>query len=250
MPNCPDAKLSGAKLSWCQIVLVSNCPVPNCPTTYRSYYTLRRGACWRRPAVPIDLLSEWFQVETFDHQLLPIWMSVTQVTVLLVEALDSGVEFKFKDDNFCFCLLFLYHLPWLPSPPRLLSFQVDLQLGLLNCKSWSGSHSPWTRWTGPRRKTVVVLITNITLRRCGIWILDFKHHEKLFLNTTKKIQNIFQSVWAKCQISSLHSVMFVAKYPVELKAKMCTSGMGRRRWWRQTFSLWIFCPVLPCPGAK
>ena len=38
---CPGAKLSGAKLSWCQIVLVPNCPgaklstfiilVPNCP---------------------------------------------------------------------------------------------------------------------------------------------------------------------------------------------------------------------------
>ena len=33
VPNCPGAKLSGAKLSWCQIVLVPNCPVPNCPTT-------------------------------------------------------------------------------------------------------------------------------------------------------------------------------------------------------------------------
>ena len=31
VPNCPGAKLSGAKLSWCQIVLVPNCPVPNCP---------------------------------------------------------------------------------------------------------------------------------------------------------------------------------------------------------------------------
>merc|ERR1711963_706704 len=38
---CPGAKLSGAKLSWCQIVLMPNCPgaklstfiilVPNCP---------------------------------------------------------------------------------------------------------------------------------------------------------------------------------------------------------------------------
>ena len=27
MPNCPGAKLSGAKLSWCQIVLVPNCPL-------------------------------------------------------------------------------------------------------------------------------------------------------------------------------------------------------------------------------
>ena len=40
VPNCPGAKLSGAKLSWCQIVLVPNCPVPNCPvpncpTTHR-----------------------------------------------------------------------------------------------------------------------------------------------------------------------------------------------------------------------
>merc|ERR1711873_279596 len=25
VPNCPGAKLSGAKLSWCQIVLVPNC---------------------------------------------------------------------------------------------------------------------------------------------------------------------------------------------------------------------------------
>ena len=27
MPNCPCAKLSDAKLSWCQIVLVPNCPL-------------------------------------------------------------------------------------------------------------------------------------------------------------------------------------------------------------------------------
>ena len=27
MPNCPGAKLSGAKLSWCQIVRVPNCPL-------------------------------------------------------------------------------------------------------------------------------------------------------------------------------------------------------------------------------
>merc|ERR1712122_469295 len=27
VPNCPGAKLSGAKLSWCQIVLVLNCPL-------------------------------------------------------------------------------------------------------------------------------------------------------------------------------------------------------------------------------
>ena len=27
VPNCPGAKLSGAKLSWCQIVLVPNCPL-------------------------------------------------------------------------------------------------------------------------------------------------------------------------------------------------------------------------------
>ena len=27
MPNCPGAKLSGAKLSWCQIVRVANCPL-------------------------------------------------------------------------------------------------------------------------------------------------------------------------------------------------------------------------------
>ena len=33
VPNCLGAKLSGAKLSWCQIVRVQNCPVPNCPTT-------------------------------------------------------------------------------------------------------------------------------------------------------------------------------------------------------------------------
>ena len=57
VPNCPGAKLSSAKLSWCQIVRVPNCPlllswcqivrfiillpncpvpncpVPNCPTT-------------------------------------------------------------------------------------------------------------------------------------------------------------------------------------------------------------------------
>ena len=51
VPNCPGAKLYGAQLSWCQIVwltncplllswcqivrfiiLVPNCPVPNCPT--------------------------------------------------------------------------------------------------------------------------------------------------------------------------------------------------------------------------
>ena len=31
--NCPGAKLSGVKLSWGQIFLVPNCPVPNCPTT-------------------------------------------------------------------------------------------------------------------------------------------------------------------------------------------------------------------------
>ena len=27
VPNCPGAKLSGAKLSWCQIVRVANCPL-------------------------------------------------------------------------------------------------------------------------------------------------------------------------------------------------------------------------------
>ena len=27
VPNCPGAKLSGAKLSWCQIVRVPNCPL-------------------------------------------------------------------------------------------------------------------------------------------------------------------------------------------------------------------------------
>ena len=27
MPNCPGAKLSGAKFSWCQIVRVPNCPL-------------------------------------------------------------------------------------------------------------------------------------------------------------------------------------------------------------------------------
>ena len=51
VPNCPGTKLSGAKLSWCQIVRVPNCPffnswcqivrvpncsVPNCPTTTAS----------------------------------------------------------------------------------------------------------------------------------------------------------------------------------------------------------------------
>merc|ERR1711973_662876 len=57
VPNCPGAKLSGAKLSWCQIVLVPNCslllswcqivpfiilvpncPVPNCPTIKIRYH--------------------------------------------------------------------------------------------------------------------------------------------------------------------------------------------------------------------
>merc|ERR1711963_49403 len=38
VPNCPGAKLSGAKLSWRQIVLVPNCPVPNCPTIKIRYH--------------------------------------------------------------------------------------------------------------------------------------------------------------------------------------------------------------------
>merc|ERR1711873_369109 len=35
---CPGAKLSDAKLSWCQIVLVPNCPGPNCPTIKIRYH--------------------------------------------------------------------------------------------------------------------------------------------------------------------------------------------------------------------
>ena len=47
VPNCPGAKLSGAKLS-VFIMLVPNCPVPNCPTT--SWYV---QISWHSPTLEI-----------------------------------------------------------------------------------------------------------------------------------------------------------------------------------------------------
>ena len=49
----------------------------------------------------------------------------------------------------------------------------------------SCSNSSWSRRTGPSSKTVMVLITNITLQRGGIWNLSFKHHRSIFKHHKK-----------------------------------------------------------------
>ena len=71
VPNCPGAKLSGAKLSWCQIVrvpncpfllswcqivcfiiLVSNCPVPNCPTIVQTTWKQKKVTAFSFTKLP------------------------------------------------------------------------------------------------------------------------------------------------------------------------------------------------------
>ena len=59
-------------------------------------------------------------------------------------------------------------------------FCWQLVLSLCSC-----SNSSWSRRTGPWSKTVVVLITNITLQRGGIWNLWSKHHRKYFQTPQK-----------------------------------------------------------------
>ena len=71
VPNCPGAKLSGAKLSWCQIVLVPNCPVPNCPTTFWDAERVHRRLLPRRQILhsshsfcclyPAEIDLTWFK---------------------------------------------------------------------------------------------------------------------------------------------------------------------------------------------
>ena len=61
VPNCPGAKLSSAKLSWCQIVLVPNCPgqivLPNCPGAKLSAFIILVPNC--------PLLLSWCQIVRF-----------------------------------------------------------------------------------------------------------------------------------------------------------------------------------------
>ena len=58
VPNCPGAKLSGAKLSGCKIVRV-----PNCPTTILS--GMLGGACEGQQIIQIHMAIFYFDRRKF-----------------------------------------------------------------------------------------------------------------------------------------------------------------------------------------
>ena len=99
MPNCPGAKLSGAKLSWCQIFRVANCPlllfwcqivcfyylgaklsvfiilVPSCPL----YYLGAKLSSAKLSGAKLSALLSWCQIV----QCQIVWCQIVRFIILV-----------------------------------------------------------------------------------------------------------------------------------------------------------------------
>ena len=147
----------------------------------RSYYILRHDACWRRPSVPIDLLSEWFRVETFDYQLLPTLMFVTQVTVLL-----WILEWNSKTTAFVFA--FYLYIIFLDSLLPLVCFLFRLTTGTLKLLTMFWLKFSMNQMDGASKEDCSGVDNKHHSAEMGDLQLGFQTPQKIFSNTTKKLK--------------------------------------------------------------
>ena len=109
MPNCPGAKLSGAKLSWCQIVRVPNCP----------------------------FLLSWCQIVRFSYlgaklSVLLSWCQIVWCQIVLQSMKLCRKCVKYSGRTLLWCFFFFFHV--------LDSFNV---IELISAFVWSLSLNLW-----------------------------------------------------------------------------------------------------------